>query len=211
MTLEAKNSHPSRRHPQKPNGSAGGAQCPYCGQSITRQEFEKIRVKIEAEERARIGKTEQALKDKFAREQQQAATKAKAEIDKAKKDAVAQIEKANRESAAREASIRQHATKAATATLAPKIAEAVNAEKQRSYAEKLKMTEQLEDMNRRLDTRTAGELGDEAEMQLLDILQREFVGDHIAGGDLFARVPKGRIGPDIIHRVVHNGTVCGTI
>jgi hypothetical protein len=128
------------------NLGAAEARCPYCGQSITRQEFEKIRARIEAEERARIAKAEQTLREKVAREQQEATAKAKAEIDKAKKDAAAQIEKAKREGAAREASIRQVATKAATAALAPKIAEAVNTEKQRSYAEKLKLTEQLEDV-----------------------------------------------------------------
>jgi hypothetical protein len=211
MTLEAKNSHPSRRHPQKPNGSAGGAQCPYCGQSITRQEFEKIRARIETEERARIAKTEQALREKFDREQQQAAGKAKAEIEKARRDAAAQIEKNKRDAAAREAAIRQAATKAATAALAPKITEALNAEKQRSYAEKLKLTEQLEDMKRRLEKKTAGELGDEAEISLLETLKREFAGDRITGADVFARTPKGRNGADIVHQVVHNGTVCGTI
>jgi hypothetical protein len=87
----------------------------------------------------------------------------------------------------------------------PKITEALNAEKQRSYAEKLKLTEQLEDMKRRLEKKTAGDLGDEAELDLFDALKREFAGDQIA------RVPKGRTGPDIIHRIVHNGTVCGTI
>ena len=200
---------PPRRHTHG-NGHAGDI-CPYCGQPITRQEFEKIRVRIETEERARIAKTEQALKDRLAQEQAQAATKAKAEIDKAKKDAAAQIEKAKREGAAREASIRQHATKAATAALAPKITEALNAEKQRSYAERLKLTEQLEDMKRRLEKKTAGELGDEAEISLLETLKREFAGDRIAGADVFARTPKGRNGADIIHQVVHNGTACGTI
>ena len=116
-----------------------------------------------------------------------------------------------RDAASREASIRQQATKAATAALAPKITEAVSAEKQRSYAEKLKLTEQLEDMKRRLEKKTAGELGDEAEISLLETLKREFTGDQIAGADVFARTPKGRNGADIVHQVVHNGTVCGTI
>jgi Uncharacterized protein conserved in bacteria (DUF2130) len=211
MPLKTVNARPIGGHTHEPNGSAGEARCPYCGQSITRQEFEKIRARIEAEERARIAKTEQALKDKFAREQQQAATKAKAEIEKAKKDAAAQIDKAKQEGAAREAVIRQQATKAATAALAPKIAEAVNTEKERSYAERLKLAEQLDDMKRRLEKKTAGELGDEAEVNLLDMLKREFGGDQIAGGDVFGRTPKGRNGADIIHQVVHNGTVCGTI
>lgn len=205
MTLEAINARPPRRHTHKPNGGASDIRCPYCGQLITRQEFEKIRAKIETEERARIAKAEETLREKLAREQQQAAAKAKAEIEKAKKEAATQIEKAKSEAVAREAGIRQQATKAATAALAPKINEAVNAEKQRSYAEKLKLTEQLEDMKRRLEKKTAGELGDEGETSVLDVLKREFVGDDIT------RVPKGQSGADIIHRVVHNGKLSGTI
>jgi Uncharacterized protein conserved in bacteria (DUF2130) len=205
MTLEAETPHQSRRHTHKPNGGAGDARCPYCGQLITRQEFEKIKARIETEERARIAKAEQVLKDKFDREQQQAIAKARAEIDKAKNDAAAQVEKAKREAASREAGIRQQAAKAATAALAPKITEAVNVEKQRSYGEKLKLTEQLEEMKRRLEKKTAGELGDEAEMDLLSALKREFAGDEIT------RVAKGVPGADIVQRVVHNGTVAGTI
>ena len=201
----------ARRHTHKPNGSAGAIRCPYCGQSITRQDFEEIRARIETEERARIAKAEQTLRDKYAREQAQAATKAKAEIDKAKKDAAGQIDKAKREAASREAGIRQQATKAATAGLSSKITEAVNAEKQRAFNEKLRLTEQLEDMKRRLERKTAGELGDELEMDLLSALQQEFAGDQIATADAISRVPRGRNGADVIHRVVHNGTVCGTI
>jgi|SRR6516164_275851 len=120
------------------NLGARGARCPYCGQQIG-QDVEKIS--------ARIAKAEQTLKDKVAREQQQAIAKAQAEMEKAKTDAAAQIEKTKREAAAQEAAIRQQATKAANAAVAPRIVEAVNAEKQRLYAENLKLTEQLEDMN----------------------------------------------------------------
>src|SRR6516165_7499609 len=120
------------------NLGARGARCPYCGQQIG-QDVEKIS--------ARIAKAEQTLKDKVAREQQQAIAKAQAEMEKAKTDAAAQIEKTKREAAAQEAAIRQQATKAANAAVAPRIVEAVNAEKQWLYAENLKLTEQLEDMN----------------------------------------------------------------
>jgi len=167
---------------------------PWCNQPVTRAEYNRIRKQIEATERARVAKVEESLKAQFGREQQQAAAKAKAEIDKAKRDAAAQVEKAKREAASREASIRQQANKAATAALAPKIVEAVNAEKQRSYSEKLKLTEQLEDMKRRLEKKTAGELGDEAEVDLFEALKREFAGDEIV------RVPKGVNAGENMHR-----------
>ena len=194
MSLKSVNDHPARRHTLKPNGNADNTLCPYCGQPITRQEFKEIRARIETEERARIAKAEQTLREKVAREQQEVAAKAKAEIDKAKKDAAAQIEKAKREGAAREASIRQQATKAATAALAPKITEALNAEKQRSYAERLKLTEQLEDMKRRLEKKTAGELGDEAEISLLDDPEAGICWRRITGADVFARTRRAATG-----------------
>jgi hypothetical protein len=202
---ESVNDDAAGRHTHDPGPLADERQCPYCGQPISRKQYREIRARIEAEERTRIANLEQTLRDRFASEQQEAAEKAKAEIDKAKKDAATRLETAKREAAAREAVIRQQATKVATAALAPKITEAVNAEKQRSYAEKLKLTEQLEDMKRRLEKRTAGDLGNEAEVDLFEALKREFPGDQVT------RVPKGQNGPDIIHRVVHNGTVCGTI
>jgi hypothetical protein len=59
-------------------------------------------------------------------------------------------------------------------------------------------------MKRRLERKTAGELGDEAEVDLFGALKREF------GGDEIVRVPKGRNGADIIHRVVE-GTACGKL
>lgn len=179
----------------RPNGheahrKAGVAEvrCPYCGQPISRKEFEEIRARIEADERARVAKVEQNLKDRFAREQQQVTAKAAAEIEKARKDAAAQVAAAKRQAAARESAIRQEATKAATAALVPRITAAVNAEKERAFGEKLKLTEQLDLMKHRLEQRRANELGDEAEIDLYEALRREFPGDQIA------RVQKGRNG-----------------
>jgi len=207
MTLETKNSHPRRQHAHKPNGVEGDIRCPYCGQPITRQDFEKIRSRIEAEERARISEAEQALREKLAREQQQAITKAQAEVEKAKKDAAAQVERAKRDAASREAAIRQQATKAATVALAPRIAEAVAAERKQAFAEKLRLNEQLENMKREIERSRAFELGESGELDLLTTLTQQFS----AVGDKISRVPKGRNGPDIFHDIVVSGSVIGRI
>jgi hypothetical protein len=183
------------------------AQCPYCGQPISRKQFREIRQRIEREGREHLTKAELVLKEKFAREQQEAATKAKAEIDRAKKDAAVQVEKANREAAAREATIREEATKAATAALAPKIAEAVAVERKQAFAEKLRLNEQLENMKREIERSRAFELGDSGELDLLTALTQQFS----AAGDKLSRVPKGRNGPDILHDIVVSGNVIGRI
>src|SRR5438067_6717077 len=141
-------------------------QCPYCGQPISRKAFKDIRSRIETEERARIAKIEQTLKTRFARERQEAAVATQQAIEKAKKDAAVQVEQAKREVAARAASIRQEATKSATAALAPKIAEAVAAEKQRALGERLALEQQLAAMQRRLEAKPPHQVGEPAEQDL---------------------------------------------
>jgi uncharacterized Zn finger protein (UPF0148 family) len=86
MTIETITTRPAG-HTHKPTGGVDETSCPYCGQPISRKEFREIQARIEGEERARIAKVEQALKDRFGREKAQAEAKMKAEIEKAKKDA----------------------------------------------------------------------------------------------------------------------------
>jgi hypothetical protein len=199
---------PSRRHVRKPDGPEPATErCPWCGSKISRIEYQRICNQIAEEERGRLAKAEQALRQRFGAEQQKAMATAKAEVEKAKRDAAAQIEKAKREAAAREAVIRQQATKAGTAALAPKIAEAVAAERKQAFAEKLKINEQLENMKREIERSRAFELGDSGELDLLTALTQQFS----AAGDKLSRVPKGRNGPDILHDVVLSGNVIGRI
>jgi hypothetical protein len=207
MTSPPINGQAARRHTHTAIGSAGEdtERCPWCGSEISRSRFSALQRKIAEQERERLGKVEQTLKAQFVTAQQQAAAKAKTEIEKALKDAAALVAKAKRGGAAREAAIKQQATQAAMAALAPKISEAVNAEKARGYAERQKMTEELDRLKARLEQRRANELGDEAELDLYEALRREFPGDQIA------RVPKGRNGADILHDVMHHGVVVGRL
>ena len=83
--------------------------------------------------------------------------------------------------------------------------EAVNAEKAKAFDEKLKFETQLKDLARQLEKKTADELGEGAEVKLLDDLKEQFEGD------IFTHIGKGNPGADIIQEVVHNGKVCGKI
>lgn len=83
--------------------------------------------------------------------------------------------------------------------------EAVNAEKVKAYEEKLKLETKLQEMTRALQSKTAGELGETAEVDLFETLKQEFVEDRLS------RIEKGAAGPDIIHDVVHGGRLCGRI
>ena len=60
-------------------------------------------------------------------------------------------------------------------------------------------------MQRKLEGKTANELGEGSEIDLFEQLRDAFEGDRIQ------RVPKGVNGADVIHEVIHNGKVCGKI
>ena len=60
-------------------------------------------------------------------------------------------------------------------------------------------------MQRKLEGKSAHELGEGSEIDLFEQLRDAFQGDRIQ------RVPKGVNGADVIHEVVHNGKVCGKI
>lgn len=72
-------------------------------------------------------------------------------------------------------------------------------------AKVLKLQSELQDMQRKLEGKTANELGEGSEIDLFEQLRDAFQGDRIQ------RVPKGVNGADVIHEVVHNGKVCGKI
>lgn len=69
----------------------------------------------------------------------------------------------------------------------------------------LKLQSELADMQRKLEGKSAHELGEGSEIDLFEQLRTTFEGDRIH------RVPKGVNGADVIHEVVHNGKVCGKI
>jgi hypothetical protein len=72
-------------------------------------------------------------------------------------------------------------------------------------AKVLKLTSELADMQRKLEGKSAHELGEGSEVDLFEQLRTAFDGDRIQ------RVPKGVNGADVIHEVIHNNKVCGKI
>jgi hypothetical protein len=82
---------------------------------------------------------------------------------------------------------------------------AVNAERGTNLETRMKLEEELQDMQRRLQQKTAGEHGEGAELELFELLRATFPDDRIR------RVEKGAMGADIVHDVVENGKVCGKI
>src|ERR1051325_4401534 len=85
------------------------------------------------------------------------------------------------------------------------MTEAVNTEKVKAFEEKTKLTEQLAEMQRRLERKTAHELGEPAEVDLFQVLEAAFPRDRVS------RVPKGRPGADIIIEVFQHDEAIGSI
>lgn len=82
---------------------------------------------------------------------------------------------------------------------------ALNAERAKAFADRQKLETQLQNMQRKLQKQTAGELGEGAEIDVYEALREAFEDDRIK------RVDKGVPGADIIHDVMHNGQMCGRI
>src|SRR5439155_27320127 len=77
--------------------------------------------------------------------------------------------------------------------------EAINAEKARAFEENQKLATKVTDLQRALENKTAEELGEGAEVNLLDALKKEFPDDKISP------IPKGAPGADILHVVMLRG------
>jgi hypothetical protein len=182
----------SRQHPHRTQ--AESERCPLCGSPISAA----TRARLDEKFRTELAKAEKTLRDEFARQQQQAAAKAAAEVAKAKGDAATQVERARRE-----------ASKAAAAALQPKIAEAVTqavqAERTKAYGDKLALEQQLEEMKRKLQRKSAHDIGEPAEVDLHEMLTSAFPEDVVS------RVVKGVRGPDVIIEVIYEGNTAGKI
>lgn len=68
-----------------------------------------------------------------------------------------------------------------------------------------KLQRQMEALKRQIEQKTAEDLGEGAEVDLYEALREHFDGDTIE------RIKKGQPGADILHEIVHNGKVCGSI
>jgi hypothetical protein len=200
-TLENVNDSPTGQHTHAPSLATGEAteRCPWCGQPIERSEYTRITKEIEARERARLEKAEKALSDHFERQ-------AKSQAEKARRDAAKAAEEQIKTLKANQEKIINQRLQAQRATFDKSKSDAVNAEKEKYFREKVKLEEKLQEMQRRLQKKSINELGDEGELDLFEQLKHAFPNDQIE------RIKKGRQGGDILHQIVgQKGQICGKI
>jgi hypothetical protein len=201
---------PNRRHAHKPNEpDAATERCPWCGSKISRTEFQRIRDQIAEQERARLAKAEQALRQQLTSEQRKATATAKAQVEKAKRDAAAQIDKARKEAAARETAIRKQVAEAAKAALAPQISAAVADATKGWHGEKVRLTAELEALKRKVENThvPAHARGEGSEVDLLRAITAAFQEPDCR----LRRVVRGQPGADLIMQVFQNGSLAGKI
>jgi hypothetical protein len=203
---------------------------PTCGQTIPPDKIEEISGKIAARERERLLAITAQLETQFAVEKSRLDAKAKADLESERQQSalcearvLAEAQKAAKKSIsdaserAREAEAKvmtltdQHALEMETSLnvqreILEKAGEdAVNSEKARAFEDKQKLLTQVSDLKRALENKSNEELGEGAEINLLEALKAEFKDDKIEP------ISKGAPGADIRHVVRLNGQECGTI
>jgi hypothetical protein len=213
---------PSNRQAFKAHAHVAGDLCPLCEQPIAQDIARKIEAKKREQYQAAL---EQARAEATAAAEQKvlaarADGKAAAETVMTAKLVEIQSRLTQAEQAKASAHEQMTALKAAQEkAIETRVAEihaglqqqkedlqrekdnAVLAEK----AKVLKLQSELQDMQRKLEGKSANELGEGSEVDLFEQLRDAFQADRIQ------RVPKGVNGADVIHEVVHNGRVCGKI
>ncbi|MGH6816863.1 MAG: DUF2130 domain-containing protein [Hyphomicrobiaceae bacterium] len=214
---------PSALASAEPHVHAAAERCPWCDQPVPPGKAEEIKARIAAQEREQ----HMLLTSRFKKRVERTKAEAAAALEQLRTELT-------QEFAAKEAAVREDGRKTADSALQAKLAEAeqqiqalkasqdaalqeqrqalekaavdaVNAERVRAFEERLKLEGQLADVQRRLQNKTADELGESAESDLFEQLKAEFTEDRIA------RVVKGAAGPDIFHEIFYNGKFCGRI
>jgi hypothetical protein len=163
--------------------------CPYCGQPITRAQLEAIRERIRREEQVRLKTVEKQVKEdaiKSVRRQAEQLTKRSAELAK------------------RERVLEQRAKALETAAKA-RYDDGYRKAQSEAARTRLQLQKQVDDLKRRIERKTADDLGAIPEEELVERLQRRYPGDEIQ------RIPRGEGGADVLQTVRDGGRVCGRI
>jgi hypothetical protein len=206
---------PSNRQVFKAHTHVAGDLCPLCDQPIAQDIARKIEAKKREQYQAAL---DQARAEATAAAEQKVLA-ARAEAKLAAETAMtarladfqsrlAQAEQA-KAAAHEQMTALKAAQEAAVSQRVREIQEGLQRDKDTAVlAEKakvLKLQSELSDMQRKLEGKSAHELGEGSEIDLFEQLRDAFQSDRIQ------RVPKGVNGADVIHEVVHNGRVCGKI
>jgi hypothetical protein len=206
--------HPSPR-PLEAHRAMGADLCPLCEQPIAQDLARRIEARQQEQRRAALAQARAEAEIKVAAARAEANQVAEAAMLTKLADFEAKLAEAEQaqSSAQQELAALKVAHEAAielrveerTAALSQEKDAAVLAERTKSFEEAQSLRQKLEDLTRKLEGKSAHELGEGSEIDLFEQLRAHFQGDRVQ------RVPKGVAGADVIHEVMHNGRFCGKI
>jgi hypothetical protein len=205
--------------------------CPWCGSEIGHAKFIEIEAKIRADEQRKARAHELEIKKKLESdyavrleaEKKKAAESAKTEAEKGLKQQLAVQSKVIESTKASEKALKlkldefEKAKEIAVAnavqeqllaqrTVLDRHREKELAKKDAEHKRELEKTNaKIKELGRRLEKKTASELGEVPEVDLFDALRDAFPEDKIV------RVKRGTTGADIHQTVLHRGEPCGLI
>jgi hypothetical protein len=213
---------PSSRQAFNQHAHAASGRCPMCeqpiGQDIARRIEAKQREQYEVALAKARAEAAAAAEQKIAAARAEAKVAAETAATTKLADLQGRLAQAEQAKVAANAQIAalQAAQEAAIETRIAEVQEGLQRQKEDLLREKdaavlaekskvLKLQSDLADVQRKLEGKSANELGEGSEIDLFEQLKAAFAGDRIQ------RVPKGVNGADVIHEVIHNGKVCGKI
>jgi hypothetical protein len=213
---------PSSRQAFNQHSHAAAGRCPMCeqpiGQDIARRIEAKQREQYEAALEKARAEAAAATEQKVAAVRAEARLAAEATATARLADFQAKLVQAEEAKVAANEQIAalKAAQEAAVEKRVAEVQEGLQRQKEDLLRERdaavlaekskvLKLQSDLADVQRKLEGKSANELGEGSEIDLFDQLKAAFEGDRIQ------RVPKGVNGADVIHEVIHNGRVCGKI
>ena len=177
-----------------PATSAAHDRCPWCGTLISRARFLEIQTKIRDEEKKKLVEMETNMRKQLQIEAATIRNQAQEETERKFKPLIEQVDQQRQKELIEQRLLLQKDKDQALLKERGGFARV-----RENYQKK------LNEMQRQLDNKTANELGDGAEIDLLELLRETFLDDRIT------RIKKGEPGADILHEVLYKGETCGRI
>jgi DNA repair exonuclease SbcCD ATPase subunit len=181
--------------------------CPLCGSPLSHERFLKVTEHIRERERKRLQEQQQAANHEVEKKILQATAKSTEElkrIAKQRDDALLKVKTAEEHQAAQAKKLLLKAEEQHQKELARQrdlLAKETDVQQLKLQAQHKREREYLQkqifELNRKVQQKTANELGDGAELDLYEILRNAFPYDKIS------RIRKGEEGADILQEVVY--------
>lgn len=193
--------------------------CPWCGSAIAHDRFVQIQNAIRQEEKQKLAVAERTMRTRLEKETSDrlgaeqvklASERKKVDEERAKlvedRRSMAATAKQQLDAAKQQAEKQRLRELAQTREVLQKDKDDSLLKKEAEFArEREALQKKVADLSRRIQRKSAGELGDGAEIDLFEELRALFPADDIS------RVAKGRPGGDILHDIRYKGRSCGKI